>query len=458
MHPSNPMKWFLQSSAVFILLSCLGYAQIPTTPSRIRVDKKSADAYLKGIALFQNKKYSEAIPYFKESGKNKDLFWRSELRMGICHFYLEQFRQASRKFTKIIDGMENRERDVIYAAQFYYGSVHFLENRLDLAEFYLQEARGSSQQPVIVKEAEALLKEIALFKQDPAYQATKKYSASGYLSEQLGYDTNANITQNGTGSLFNRAMGILMVDAPAAWNVTGGLQYFGSNTLYLNQAVTTFDSLIHGPSVYVTYPFNPDHSLSLNHKLGATWYSTRSNNAFSVLTSTAELLNTAIWVPETNTAWIGSMTLQSTQQNKDTTAQLNSTGIVFGLGLGYRLNLEATLPRSMNVGIRGQYYIYSGSQSEYYEAALSGGYLYSFYEDWRGELSLNGRYSFYPKHANQRADTQITANLSSTWSALSWLDVGPSLTIETNSSNVDTSRYFRFSAFINANLFRTISL
>jgi tetratricopeptide (TPR) repeat protein len=443
---------------LFLVLSSVFFYSSTATAEQgiLKVPKSVAQQYKIGIKLFRDKKYEEAIDEFKYTRRYPDLKWQSELRMGICHFYLEEYRKAARLFNRIIYSKNNYEHDVIYTAYFYSGTILFFENRLDLAQSHLEEVRDSSRQPLIVKEAESLLKEIELFKKDPAYQLKKKYVVSAYASDQFGYDTNANITENGTGSLFNRVTGVLNIDTPQSWPVGGGIQYLAYNNLFLDSDVKSFDSLLHGPSLSGYYFMNADHSVRFKHKVGLNWFSTRSDNILSTFTTTYESQHTATWLATTETSWTGTMNLNYAKQNRDTTADLDSTGIIFGLGVDFSRSMSSTLPRFLNIGTKGTYNIYEGVQSEYYEFGLSGSYTHYFYEHWRGELLLNGKYAFYPKHPDQRSDTQYVATMSSIWSPTTWMDIGPNLVIENNNSNVSANKYFKFSLYLNVTLLHSI--
>lgn len=414
--------------------------------------------YQKGIELFAQQKYEQAIQYFHLSRQDPNLHWRSELRIGIAHFYLEQYRESNRRFLKIIHSTENYEHDVIYAAYFYYGCALFFENHLDLAAAYLEEARDSSRQPMLVKEAQALLKEIQLFMEDPSYKASKKMSATGYVNEQFGYDTNAEIKEGGIPSYFNRLVGLTSIDLPRSWKVTGGVQYFAFNNLYLTRSVNQFDSLLHGPSGHVTYYFNEDHSISLDHKLSVNWFYTRENNAFSPFTTTYELLNTAQWSADLKTTWSGTFSYHYSKQNRSTTNTIDTTGHGLGLGINYAVYLDDTYQQNLSCGLKGQYLIYTGSESEYYDLTLSAAYSRPLISGVDARLSVDGRYNFYPKHANQRADLQLLSTLAVNWSPLTWMSVGPSFTVDVHGSNTPAFRYFKFTAFLNLSLFHTLTI
>jgi tetratricopeptide (TPR) repeat protein len=59
--------------------------------------------YLKGYALLNQEKYSEALLYFKKCLNAKPRWGQALLGAGICHYFLEEYKKAETAFQQALD-------------------------------------------------------------------------------------------------------------------------------------------------------------------------------------------------------------------------------------------------------------------------------------------------------------------------------------------------------------------
>jgi hypothetical protein len=414
-------------------------------------------AYEIGLKHYESGEFQKAIPYFKRATLDSGLYWQATVRKGIAHFYLQEYHQASSEFRTILKNEQAANGLISGTARFYYGVLLYARMRLDAAEDHLSRVLTYSVAPELKQEAQSLLKEIHLLKELPVYQSAQKYSLSGFLEEQFGYNSNAQVTRNGIGSWYNQNVAFVAYDSPQAQSWRFGLQYFGYLNLFLSRSVNTFDSLLHGPTLQTSYDLNEERSLRLSHSFGINWFYNRSGQGFKSFSTTYEFGSQVDWDPVTGWIWTGQSSLQYVTQNRDRSNFNDITGWAPSVGIGVKREFDELGINTFQALLDGAYYFYRGTDSQYYEIKATGRYRHSFSDTLSLESELQGKWQTYPKHSSSRIDWVVRPSVLLDWNFLDWLSLQPNAAFTYNMSNVLLSHYTRFEIFLNLDFIHSLT-
>ncbi len=109
------------------------------------VNKVSGEQIKKGNALYNEEKYAEALPYFKEFMKNNPKQYQIGINLGNCYMQLKQYESAINAFKKVIEGFKNENPNLkgnekaatIYAS---IGEAYSTLNNLEEAAKYYKDS------------------------------------------------------------------------------------------------------------------------------------------------------------------------------------------------------------------------------------------------------------------------------------------------------------------------------